>query len=367
MSLYTNQSNTRGRSLSQTNVGQPCKESALLTSSNITTSTTKYCEWMAMQNNMEVDDNPTSNASWADQMEEVSHNAPGSIKKVSLSSFHFSAQSGPPYIEPSCPLGPPGHTTHKVPNTSAPSVIPYDKNLLADPTLWDSSLVAVSLFGTKELFDQDAANLIEFLQQAATFIRQRSLTYNNISFRERVTSQFNKPTKLTHTVNPNTPKNARTKISRILPPIPPRLSPKALKKAKDKHQAKKLSGQPIKKSFAQATKGNENNLLKLRKAFPALPARKIIKINNISAGKGNPKPKIQSTTKGLSRKNILIPLSATNIVNVINKANAHVGQLNTLFKAHKSKINADCIRKTGNGITITTSSVAAPSDLTIIK
>ena len=354
-----------------------------------------------MQNNMEVDDNPTPNASWADQMEEVSHNTPGGIKEVSLPSFHFSAQSGPPHVEPSCPPDPPGHTTHEVPNTSAPSVIPYDKNLPADPMLWNGSLAVVSLFGTKELFNQDAANLIESLQRAATFIRQRSLaggnpntvtqltsfggaawnlisaiyeaqwdkllTYNNISFREHVASQFNKPTKLTCTVNPYAPKNAGAKISRIPPPIPPRLSPEALKKAKDKHQAKKLGGQPVKKSFAQATKGNENNLLKLRKAFPALPARKIIKINNISAGKGNPKPKIQSTTKGPSRKNILVPLSATNIVNVINKANAHVGQLNTLFKAHKSKINADCIRKTGNDITITTSSVAAPSDLTIIK
>jgi len=48
-------------------------------------------------------------------------------------------------------------------------------------------------------------------------------------------------------------------------------------------------------------------------------------------------------------------------------ANAYVGQLNILFKAHKSKINANCIRKTGNGITITTSSVTAPSDLTIIE
>jgi len=356
---------------------------------------------MAMQNNMEVDDTPTHNASWADQMEEVSHNAPGDIEEVSLPSFHFSAQPGPPHVEPSCPPGPLGHTTHEAPDTSVPSVIPYDENLPADPTLWDGSLAAISLFGTKELFDQNAANLIESLQRAATFIRQRSLsggnpntitqltpfggaawnlisaiyeaqwdklfTYDNISFRERVASQFNRPTKLTRTVTPNAPKSTGAKISRIPPPIPPRLSPKALKKAKDKHRAKKLSGQPVKKSFAQVTKGNENNLLKLREAFPALPARKIIKMNNISAGKSNPKPKIQSTTKGLSRKNILVPLTATDTLNVINKANAHVGQLNTLFKACKSKINADCICETGNSITITTSSVAAPSDLMIIE
>ena len=62
-----------------------------------------------------------------------------------------------------------------------------------------------------------------------------------------------------------------------------------------------------------------------------------------------------------------MPLTAFDTLNVINKANVHVGQLNTLFKAHKSKINTDCIRETSNGITITTGSVAAPSDLTIIE
>ena len=118
---------------------------------------------MAMQNNMEVDNTPTHNASWADQMEEVSHNASGDIKEVSRPSFHFSTQLGPPHMEPLCPPGPLGHTTHEVPDPSDPTVIPYDKNLLADPTLWNSFLAAISLFSTKELFNQDATNLIEFI------------------------------------------------------------------------------------------------------------------------------------------------------------------------------------------------------------
>jgi len=144
-----------------------------------------------------------------------------------------------------------------------------------------------------------------------------------------------------------------------------RLSPEALKKAKDKHEKREKNLE--KKSFAQVAKGNETNLLKLHKTFLTLPAKKIIEMNNISSGKTNIKPKIQITTKGPSRKNILIPINANNKDCILNNANTHVSQLNTLFKSYKSTINTNCIRESWNGITITTNTVASPSDLNIIK
>jgi len=75
----------------------------------------------------------------------------------------------------------------------------------------------------------------------------------------------------------------------------------------------------------QATKGNENNLLKLHETFPALLAKKIIEMNNIGSDKNNTRPKVQITTKGPSRKNILIPISKDNSAKILNKANTHVG------------------------------------------
>ena len=90
-------------------------------------------------------------------------------------------------------------------------------------------------------------------------------------------------------------------------------------------------------------------------------------MNNISSGKTNPKSKIQITTKGPSRKNILIPMDASNKSRILSEANIHVSQLNGLFKSYKSTINIDCICKSWNGITITTNAVAASSDLTFIK
>jgi len=104
---------------------------------------------------------------------------------------------------------------------------------------------------------------------------------NNISFREHVASQFNKAPKATHPKNPRVPLNTSAKISKVPPPIPPCLSPEALKKAKDKHRDKKLNNHPVRKSFMQVAKGNKSNLLKLHKTFPTLPAKKIIEMNNV--------------------------------------------------------------------------------------
>jgi len=101
--------------------------------------------------------------------------------------------------------------------------------------------------------------------------------------------------------------------------------------------------------------------------FPALPTRKIIKMNNVGLGIKPSKPRIQITTKGPSRKNILIPMDTTNKGKILSNANIHVSQINGLLKLYKSNININCIRESWNGITITTNAVAASSDLTFIE
>ena len=79
------------------------------------------------------------------------------------------------------------------------------------------------------------------------------------------------------------------------------------------------------------------------------------------------KRKVQITTKGPSRKNVLIPLDPLYKNNVYNKANKHIASINNLLKLHKSKVRLDCIRASLNGISITTNEVAAPSDLSIME
>jgi len=66
----------------------------------------------------------------------------------------------------------------------------------------------------------------------------------------------------------------------------------------------KDSKSPTRKAtFAQITKDNMENLLKLHEAFPAFPVRKIIELN-FQGNNIKEKTKTQITTKGPSRKNI---------------------------------------------------------------
>jgi len=64
------------------------------------------------------------------------------------------------------------------------------------------------------------------------------------------------------------------------------------------------------RSFAQATKGNAEVILKLKEAFSKLSTKKIIEMHNITYNTNQKScPKLNMTTKGPSRKQIIIPIS----------------------------------------------------------
>ena len=145
--------------------------------------------------------------------------------------------------------------------------------------------------------------------------------------------------------------------------------PEALRKARDERKKERNTGKakPANKSFVQAARCNAKNILKLREAFPKLPTKKIIEMNNVGLGKSSSKPKLQITTKGPSRKNVLLPMNASDRKSILNAANTHIGQINGLLKSYKSHINIDCIRETDTGIMVTTNSVASTSDLSLLE
>ena len=167
-----------------------------------------------------------------------------------------------------------------------PSVIPYDINSPADPSLWNGQFQELSVFSTKETFVQDTTNVISSLERAATFINQRELkgtnpnsypnhselfhqfsnaawrflsaiysskwdqsfTDGNISFCNRVSAQL----KGGNTKNPTmtTPANLsrvdspKARVSKIPPPIPPRPTTSkyinAVKSSIQNNEAKKI-------------------------------------------------------------------------------------------------------------------------------
>jgi len=122
------------------------------------------------------------------------------------------------------------------------------------------------------------------------------------------------------------------------------------------------------KSFAQATKGKEENILKVKEAFPKLSPKKIIEIHNIAQDISyKPHPKLNMTTKEPSRKQVIIPMSQDNSNIIISCANKHISNIDRILKSTKSNITADFIQSEGIGIIITTNQVALVLNMSIME
>jgi len=116
---------------------------------------------------------------------------------------------------------------------------------------------------------------------------------------------------------------------------------KYFQNSKSSGEAKKLNeAKKPTMSYAQASNpmANTSEVLKIKEAFPALNAKKIDQVNNII--KGNPKPKlhIQMTTKGPSRKQVIIPMSGDNNSAFMMNSSLHVVNINRHLKNAKSEV-----------------------------
>ena len=97
-----------------------------------------------------------------------------------------------------------------------------------------------------------------------------------------------------------------------------------------------------------------------------LNAQKINQVNNIVNGQNKPKPCIKMTTKGPSRKQIIIPMSGDNISSFMKSSSLHVANINRLLRNVKTDVLVDYIRSDSTGINIITNRVAQQSDMSII-
>ena len=158
---------------------------------------------------------------------------------------------------------------------------------------------------------------------------------NNKTFRQCVSSQLNKNiTSLIKTNNGKQRNNSKlANISRISPLIFSKPSKSVLAKSKF---------YPKNHLFTQATKGNIEEILKIKEVFSKLSPGKIIKIQNKNRIKN--KPKLNITTKEPSRKQTIIPMSSDNINVIILYANKHISNMNRLLKNIKSDVLANYIQ-----------------------
>jgi len=60
-------------------------------------------------------------------------------------------------------------------------------------------------------------------------------------------------------------------------------------------------------------------------------------------GDGKPKPHINMTTKGPSKKQVIVPMNEENKKNFIEKSNVHVTNINRTLKNIKSEVMVDFV------------------------
>jgi len=97
-----------------------------------------------------------------------------------------------------------------------------------------------------------------------------------------------------------------------------------------------------------------------------LNAKKIDQVNNIINGQSKLKPCIKMTTKGPSRKQIIIPMSGDNISSFMKNSFLNVANINRQLHNAKTDILVDYVQSDNTGITIITNKIAQQSDLSII-
>jgi len=120
-------------------------------------------------------------------------------------------------------------------------------------------------------------------------------------------------------------------------------------------------------SYAQVTNSTAN-ILKIKEAFPALPNKKILEIHDMAFPKpDNKEQKVQHTTKGLSRKQAIVPTSDKIKDAIMGEANTHIFQINMLLKNIKSVMRAKFFCPCSGGVSINTNSVLTTSDLNTIE
>ena len=137
-------------------------------------------------------------------------------------------------------------------------------------------------------------------------------------------------------------------------------------------EKKVLKPMTMKKTYAQASKSNTSSniedVLWVKKVFPALSADKVGKMLKAkNSGIDNKKPKINMTTRELSRREVIISMTKVNTKLIVNSAYIHISNINNCLKNAKSDIIADFIWINVNGIVITTNKPAKNLDLSTIK
>ena len=289
----------------------------------------------------------------------------------------------------------------------------YDPQAPTEPELWSGLFHPISLHGSIEHFTSDTKNIKVSLNFLAKYIQGKQVNSNKVNdldnfdsmgdaiwnfissvyvskwnalftdqksniLRAKIASKFTPPIlPPNNNSKKDTPKSTPVTINKALPlpPLPAKSKKEINVISKYFHPKKpstnsndRSANLQTSKSYAQASKTmiNTSDVLKIKETFPALNAKKIDQVNDIINGINKPKPHIKMTTKGPSRKHIIIPMSSDNAVSFMKNSSLNVANINRELRNAKTEVLVDYIHSDNTGIVVVTNKVAQQSDLSII-
>ena len=256
----------------------------------------------------------------------------------------------------------------------------YNIDQALDPKFWDSNFHAISLYRFIEHLASDIKNIKDSLIRMCKYILGKaiednkansikdleginkatwefisslyevcwdSLIVNNskILFRNKIKSKLS----LQIIKAPvNIKEKEFVKLTYVSPFLPPILA-KLLKEVKIISKYFKKNLPPVqKKSYAQVSfKLTTSNIaietLKIKKAFLNLQNKKVKQIQNLISGDSKSKLHINMTIKGLSHKQVIVPMNIDNTRKFIKNSSTYIININRALKSIKSNVMTNFI------------------------
>ena len=286
--------------------------------------------------------------------------------------------------------------------------LPYDPNAPMEPELWSGSFHPISLHGSIEQIASDAKNIKITLDFMAKYIANKQVNSSHANdlkefdgigdaiwkfilsvyeakwdslytdnktntLRSKISAKFTpRSAPIRNNIKEKTPTPIPISIEKAPPllPFPAKTKSEVNRISKYfKLTSNKSNTEKPTKSYTQASRQSPStsDVLKIKESFPALNANQIDRVNNIVKGNPKPKPCIQMTTKGLSRKQIIVSMSSDNSAAFLKNSSAYVSNLNRLLRNAKTEVMVNFIRSDLIRLIIATNKVAVQSDLQIIN
>jgi len=131
----------------------------------------------------------------------------------------------------------------------------------------------------------------------------------------------------------------KVEISRIPPPILPRLCKNILEKSKffkDKNPVINFNNKN-RHSYTQVLFPNIKEILKIKDSFPNISSKKIEEIHNTINDPSKVKLRINMTTKGPSRQQIIVLMGSNNIFKFMSLSSEYIANINKALKISSLK------------------------------